>query len=208
MTDPASPRTIDPEAVSRRERYQLLTSLVVPRPIGWISTFSEAGTPNLAPFSYFSALSSSPMLIGVSIGDRRGEPKDTLVNIRTKAAFCVNVVSESFMESMNATSADVPPHVNEFELAGLSPVSSGVVDAPYVEGCLAVLECRVEKEVSLGEAPNTLVIGRVVGLRLAASLPFLESTSAVDAAVLRPLGRLSGSRYALPGEVRTLPRPR
>nr|MDQ3309251.1 flavin reductase [Gemmatimonadota bacterium] len=84
--------------LSGRERYQLLTSLVVPRPIAWVSTRSEAGAPNLAPFSYFAALSSSPFLVGISIGTREGEPKDSLRNIRTTGAFCVNVVTEAQLE--------------------------------------------------------------------------------------------------------------
>ncbi len=159
-------RTLDPAAESARTRYQLLTSLVVPRPIGWISTLGADDVPNLAPFSYFTALAASPMLVGVSIGHRKTGPKDTLVNLRARDAFCVNIVDVAHLEAMNATSAEVDPGVNEFELADLSLEMSPVVDAPYVADCPAVLECRVRQEVDLGEAPNTLVIGEVVGLRV------------------------------------------
>ncbi|MEQ9401790.1 MAG: flavin reductase family protein [Longimicrobiales bacterium] len=200
-------RSIDPDAVDGRTRYQLLTSLVVPRPIGWISTFGPDGVPNLAPFSYFAALSASPMQVGVSIGHRREGPKDTLCNVRARPAFCVNVVGEPFLERMNATSADVPPDVDEFRLAGLDMARSEVVDAPFVADCPAVLECRVVQEVELGAAPNTLVIGRVVSVRLGPDLPFEDGTSAVDPRVLRPVGRLWGASYALPGPVRVIPRP-
>ena len=75
-------RLFEPDALTRRERYQLITSLVVPRPIGWVSTWSAEGGANLAPFSFFYALAASPMLVGVSVGTRGGEPKDTLLNIR------------------------------------------------------------------------------------------------------------------------------
>ncbi|NIQ58759.1 MAG: flavin reductase family protein, partial [Gammaproteobacteria bacterium] len=78
------------------------TSLVVPRPIGWISTRSGEGVPNLAPFSYFAAISATPMLVSVSIGARRGEPKDTLRNIRETGAFCANIVTERHLEAMVA----------------------------------------------------------------------------------------------------------
>ncbi len=200
-------RLIDPSELRRRERYELLTSLVVPRPIGWISTWGEDGVANLAPFSYFAALSASPPLVGASIGLRpSGQPKDTLVNVQAAGAFCVNVVSEPFLEAMNATSADVAPGIDEFELAGLRPVRSGEVDAPYVEGCPAVLECELRNVVDLG-APDTLVIGEVVGVLLDPGLPFEEGTFSVDPERLRPVGRLAGQAYALPGEVRRVPRP-
>jgi len=200
-------RLIDTSEISRRERYQLITSLVVPRPIGWISTWDEDGGANLAPFSFFNAFSSSPMLVGVSVGHRDRGPKDTLRNIRTRGAFCVNVVSEHLLEAMNATAAEVAPKIDEFDLAGLEPVTSDRVDAPFVDGCPAVLECEVRQEVDLGGAPNTLVIGEVVGVRLSAALSMADGTMTVDAGELRPVGRLSGAEYALPGTVRKLPRP-
>jgi flavin reductase (DIM6/NTAB) family NADH-FMN oxidoreductase RutF len=200
-------RQIDPSALQARERYQLMTSLVVPRPIGWISTWAADGTANLAPFSYFCALSSSPMLVGVSIGHRGGVPKDTLVNVRERRAFCVNVVSEPLLDPMNASSADVAPGIDEFALAGLASAPSARVDAPYVAACAAILECEVRQEVDLGEAPNTFVIGEVVGVRVGPSLSFEGDTYSIDPETLRPVGRLGGAAYALPGGVRRLPRP-
>ncbi len=206
-------RRLDPAELPGRARYELLTSLVVPRPIGWLSSRSADGTANLAPFSYFAALSASPMQVGVSIGHRRPTPggpwvpKDSLINVRARGAFCVNVVSEPFLEAMNASSAEVGPEVDEFGLAGLQAEDSEVVDAPFVSGCPAVLECRVVKEVELGAAPNTLVIGEVVGVRLAADLETVGDGWAVNPEALRPVGRLQGPTYALLGEVRTLPRP-
>ncbi len=200
-------RTIDPDEISGRDRYQLLTSLVVPRPIGWISTWGVNEEPNLAPFSYFNALSSNPMLVGVSIGHRPSGPKDTLVNIRSRRAFCVNVVTEPFLEAMNSTSANVAPDVDEFTLAGLEAVPSKRVSAPFVHGCPAVMECELEQEVSLGDAPNTLMIGRVVGLRLDPELEHVAGTSAIDPKALRPVGRLWGASYATLGTVISISRP-
>lgn len=199
--------TFRPSDLSGRDRYQLLTSLVVPRPIGWISTWTAEGVANLAPFSYFAALSASPMLVGVSVGHRPAGPKDTLVNVRARGAFCVNVVSDTLLEAMNATSADVPRGVDEFELAGVTRVASTVVDAPYVAEAPAVLECRVTQEVELPGAPNTLVIAEVVGVRVADHLPLVDGTLSVDPEALRPVGRLWGAAYAMPGGVRIIPRP-
>lgn len=207
MTDPTADRVFDPEDVGPRGRYQLLTSLVVPRPIGWLSTWSADGSANLAPFSYFAALSASPMYVGVSIGIRSSGPKDTLVNVRRRRAFCVNVVTESLVEAMNATAATVPPEVDEFELAGLEIASADSVEAPFVASCPAVLECELTREIDLDDAPNVLVLGRVRRVRLSSGMPFVEGGLLVDASVLRPVGRLGGWAYAMPGEVRIIPRP-
>lgn len=201
-------RAIDPAEVSSRERYQILTSLVVPRPIGWIATWDADGSPNLAPFSYFAALSHQPLQVGIAVGHRRSGPKDTLLNVRSRRAFTANVVTADLLDAMNATSADVPSDVDEFELAGLSAVGSEVVDAPFIAQCPAVLECELRQEVALGEARATLIIGEIVGLRLDSALPFEEGTMSVDPRALRPVGRLAGAEYAMPGEVRSVQRPR
>lgn len=213
IDDPATtvershPRSIDVLAASRKERYQLLTSLVVPRPIAWLSTRSASGEANLAPFSYFAALSHTPMLVAVSIGHRRDRPKDSLVNIRDTGDFCVNVVTDRQLEAMNLTSARHPPEADEFEAAGLGRAEAVSVDAPYVADCPAVFECRLFREVELDGARNTLVIGEVVRVHLAEELLVEPGTLAVEPESLRPIGRLSGSRYARLGEVVEMERP-
>lgn len=208
QSSPPPPRVLLAHELEGRERYQLLTSLVVPRPIGWLSTRSGEGVPNLAPFSYFNALSASPMLVGASIGHRRTGPKDSLTNVRDTGAFCVNVVTERHLETMNASSGDHPPEVNEFEVAGLEAAEAETVDAPYVADCPAVLECSLRKVVELGEAPNTLVIGQVKAIRLSRELEWIEDSRFVDTESLRPVGRLWGGAYALLGEIVVRPRPR
>lgn len=191
-----------------REPYELLTSLVVPRPIGWLSTYGPDGTANLAPYSFFAALSARPMLVGASIGHRPTGPKDTLVNIRARGAFCVNVVDEAHLAAMNATSLDAPPGTDEFALAGLDAGRAETVDAPFVASAPAVLECVATREVDIGAEANTLIVGRVVAIRLAPALAFVEGTRYVRTETLRPVGRLWGAAYEMPGEVRVLPRPR
>ena len=204
MSEP--PVAIDVVGLAGRDRYRLLTTLVVPRPIGWASTYDAEGTPNLAPFSYFAALSATPALVGLSVGARSEAPKDTLVNIRATGAFCINVVSEPWIESMNRTSAEVAPDVDEFRLAGLTAAPSGRVHAPYVAGCPAVLECELRREVELPGSTNTLVVAEVVGALVDPDL-MPESGYAVDPRLLRPVGRLGGSGYMLPGSFLDLPRP-
>jgi flavin reductase (DIM6/NTAB) family NADH-FMN oxidoreductase RutF len=147
------------------------------------------------------------MLVAASIGQRRGALKDTLVNVRNRGAFCVNVVTESLLEAMNETSAEVASEVDEFELAGLRCARSDRVDAPYVAQCPAVFECVVFKEVDLSPSTNVVIIGEVVGVRLSNELPMTEGTMIVDARALAAVGRMSGSEYMLPREIRVLPRP-
>ena len=207
--DPAGPlrhRVVHTDAVDGRERYQLLTSLVVPRPIGWVSTRSASGVPNVAPFSFFSAVASSPMLVSLSIGTRGGVAKDSLRNILDQGAFCVNVVTEAQLEAMNRTSASLPPDDDEFAFAGLSVAEAETVDAPYVADCPAVLECEFHKHVDLGDSGG-LVLGEVKGVRLDPELTLVEGSAFVDTQELRPVGRLWGPAYMLLGEVRVLPRP-
>jgi flavin reductase (DIM6/NTAB) family NADH-FMN oxidoreductase RutF len=203
-----APTLLHSAALSSRERYQLLTSLVVPRPIAWVSTCGADGHRNLAPFSYFMGVASKPLLIALSIGSRRGDEKDTLRNIREMGAFCVNVVSEEFLAAMNDTAGEWPPDVDEFEHAGLTAAQAETVPVPYVAGVPAVLECRLFQEVALEDVPSTLVIGEVLAVRLAPELSIVPGTHSVDHEQLRPVSRLWGDHYALLGEIRTLARPR
>jgi flavin reductase (DIM6/NTAB) family NADH-FMN oxidoreductase RutF len=197
----------DTAALTGRERYQLLTSLVVPRPIAWVSTWSGEGRRNLAPFSYFAAISATPFLVSVSIGSRRGEDKDSLRNIRRTGAFCVNVATEGQLAEMNETAGEYAPEVDEFERAGLPSARAESVDAPYVANCPAVMECRVFKIVELEGSTNTLVIGEVLRVHLADDVPIVPDTMFADSAALRPLARLWGDLYATLGDTPALKRP-
>lgn len=210
MSEPRAAREPDPllvtDELANRDRYQLLTSLVVPRPIAWISSRSPGGVPNLAPFSYFAALAATPMLVGVSIGSRRGVLKDSLRNIQETGVFCINVVTEHHLAAMNESSGNHPPEVDEFEIAGVEIAEAERVQAPYVADCPAVFECRLHQEVEL--APGAvLVIAEVVGVRLSPELSRVPGTYSVDPAALRPVGRLGGELYSLQGEVVALGRP-
>ncbi|WP_420129077.1 flavin reductase family protein [Longimicrobium sp.] len=197
----------DTAALGGRERYQLLTSLVVPRPIAWVSTRSPERRRNLAPFSYFAAVASTPFLVSVSIGSRGGVEKDTLRNIRQTGAFCVNLATEPQLVPMNESAGEYGPDVDEFERAGLASANAESVDAPYVADCPAVLECRLFKVVELEGGPNTLVIGEVLRVRLADDIPLIPGTLYADTTALRPVGRLWGDLYATIGDMPALKRP-
>ena len=176
------------------DRYKLLTGLIVPRPIGWIGTVDRDGVHNLAPYSFFNCVSATPPTVVVGTGSRGGAPKDTLSNLRDTGVFTVSIVTEEVAEAMNMTSADVPPDVDEFEFAGLEPVTGSIVAAPYVGEAKAALECGVNQIVPLGEPPTTwLVIGDVRMIHVADDL--LDGTR-VDAKRLKAVGRFAGSQYS------------
>ncbi|MEZ4422856.1 MAG: flavin reductase family protein [Gemmatimonadota bacterium] len=203
-----SSRILDTESLSSRARYDLLTSLVVPRPIGWISTASAARVPNLAPYSFFAALSASPMLVGIAIGARRGGAlKDSLSNLRARPWFCVNVVTVDQLERMNRTAADLPPETSEFDFGGSALSWPTDVEAPFVADCPAVLVCRLEREIGLEPSTSTLVIGRVTEVRLDPDLELEPDSYRVSPRALPVVGRLGGNAYVLPGPIQELARP-
>ena len=143
-------------------------AIVGPRPIGWISSLSKAGTPNLAPYSFFNAFNYVPPIVGfASIG-----AKDTLHNVQETGDFVWNLATRPLAEAMNASCAAVPPEVDEFALAGLRPAASRIVAPPRVADSLVAFECKVTQIVQLqrtnGETvPTWLVLGEVVGVHIA-----------------------------------------
>ncbi|MFI6284483.1 flavin reductase family protein [Streptomyces sp. NPDC051018] len=192
------PLELDPGAWPHRETYLLLTALVVPRPIAWVSTSGPGGVPNIAPHSFFNLVAHEPPHILFSATGVR----DTLRNVRASGDFVVNIVSEDLVEAMNLTAADFPPEEDEFQWAGLTARPSARVTAPHVAEARAHLECRLEREISVGGA--NLVIGEVVHIRVD---PSVWRDGRVSPRHLAPVGRLAGSAYTRFGEVFSLPRP-
>lgn len=151
----------DPARHSHADTYKLLTNLVVPRPIAWISSQGRAGVVNLAPFSFFNAVGSEPPFVAVGIGaGPDGAPKDTARNLAETGEFVVNLVTEDLLGPMNLTAADFPATESEVAAAGLTVVPSLQVAAPRIAEAQASLECRVHSTQALGS--YTLVIGQVV----------------------------------------------
>jgi len=189
---------VAPRDWAPRDVYHLLTGLVIPRPIAWVSTYGEDGVRNVAPHSYFNVVAHDPPHVVFSSS---GE-KDTLRNVRARGAFVVNIVTMDLVEAMNVTSADFPPAEDEFTWAGLEATDAVVVDAPRVAQARAHLECRFVQEVAAGN--GTIVVGEVVHLHVA---PSVWREGRVDPVLLDPVGRLGGSGYAALGEVFHLARP-
>ncbi len=197
---------IDPAALDPRRRYRLLISTVAPRPIAWVSTRGADGSHNLAPFSFFQALSGTPPLVMVVIGKREGRPKDTLRNIQDTGQFVINLVTEELAERMNLTSGEYGPEVDEIALAGLTPLPAEGVAAPRIAESPINLECQLNQLIPLERSDYTLAIGEIVRWHIADGL--LTPEGLVDTARLRPIARLGGDGYVKFGEVFEMRRPR
>jgi len=197
--DLQQPLELDPGDWDARQVYLLMTGLVVPRPIAWVSTRSPKGVRNVAPHSYFNMVSAAPPHIVFS---STGE-KDTLRNIRASGEFVVNLVTMDVVEEMNFTAADLPPDEDEFTWAGLRETPSARVAAPRVAQARAHLECHLVDVVAVGA--NFLVVAEVVHVHVD---PTVWVDGRVDPVRYQPVCRLSGTAYAPIGEVFRLPRPR
>lgn len=191
-------RAIDPREQDATATYQLLTQLVVPRPIAWVSTLAEDGTPNLAPHSYFNIVSSDPPVVHVTSA---GE-KDTLRNVRATGEMVVNVVTRELLEPMNLTSADFPPSEDEFGWAGLATAPSTSVAPPRVAAARAALECRLRHVTEIGN--GCMIFGDVVRVQVAEDL--IED-GRIPPERLDAVGRLGGTAYLMTDAVTRLERP-
>ncbi len=194
---------VDPDAHSSRALYRFLIGVVVPRPIAFVATRSVSGRPNLAPFSFFNAITSRPPLLSICINLRAGEPKDTLRNIRDTGEFVINVVDAAMLERMVQTSGEWPAEVNEFELAGFTETPAERVRAPRVAESPVHMECKLEREIVFEE--TVMVVGRMLLAHVADGV--LDEAGHVDPVKLAPVGRLGGDGYALVREVVRFARP-
>jgi flavin reductase (DIM6/NTAB) family NADH-FMN oxidoreductase RutF len=199
---------LDPSALEGAHRYRLLISMIVPRPIAFVSTRSAEGHVNLAPFSFFMGVSGTPPLLALAVSTRAGEPKDTARNLLETGEFVVNAATEEFAAEVNGASGDWPPDVDEFAMTGVRPAPSQVVQAPRVEGAAWSLECRTHAVFPLGAAPKDvrLAVGEVVWMHVRDDV--LAADQLVDASLLKPIARLGRNQYAKLGEVFAMDRPR
>lgn len=195
-----------PEEMNPRDAYRLLVSVVVPRPIAWVSSMGRDGSLNLAPFSFFNVVGDNPPTIMVSIGSKRGgASKDTLRNVLETREFVVNIVDEALAERMNLTSGDWPQEQNEFEVAGLARAEPAVVRSPRVADAAIALEARLSQVVPVEGTAYTMVLGHVVCLHIRPSL--LSEAGLVDVSLLRPVARLGGDDYTVVERTFAMPRP-
>jgi len=201
---------IAPDSIPRASLYKILIGSVVPRPISWISTVDEAGNPNLAPFSFFNVVCPKPptVLFCPMIRGTDGSTKDTLNNIKSTGEFVVNIFGEELFSEMIATSVEIAPDVNEFELAGLESAPSAVVKPPRVARSPIHFECKLTQIVEIGNNPGggSVVIREIVHLHVDERVLF--GGDKIDLAALRPVGRLAGSAYVRMTDLFEMERPK
>ena len=188
-----------PEEISSRDFYRLLTAVVVPRPIAWVSSTSPEGVDNLAPHSFFTVASVSPPIVQfTSVGE-----KDSLRNIRARGEFVVNLAPAGLIDEVNATGTNFPPDVSEFDATGLTREESLTVRVPRVSESPVALECRLHSTLPVGDC--VLVFGEVI--HAVANSDILDgSHPRID--LLEPLARLGLDEWGTTGSVRELKRIR
>lgn len=202
-------REVDPATVAPGEVYSLLTACVIPRPIAFVSSLSRSGIANLAPFSFFNAGGANPpSVVFMPVTSGAGRDKDTLQNVRETGEYVVHIVPWAIRERMNAASADFPPEVDEFEVAGFTKVASARVKPWRVLESPIALECRLFRIVEHGSGPYhaNYVIGEVVHLHIAEAV---MTGTHVDAAKVDAIARLGGPNYTrvTRESIFSLPRP-
>ncbi|MGW2637128.1 flavin reductase family protein [Streptomyces sp. NPDC001348] len=188
-----SPESMDPGSF-----YRLLTAVIVPRPIAWVSTLTADGrTANLAPHSFFTVASTDPPVVQFTSVGR----KDSLRNVEETGEFVVNLAPEPLFEQINATATDFPSDEGEFDAVGIEREPSLRVRPPRVAASPVVLECTLHSTLGLGN--STVVFGRVVHAAVSDSV-LVDGRP--DIGLLRPLARLGGNEWATVGEIRELAR--
>lgn len=197
---------IDPLKQKERDNYKMMIGSVIPRPIAFITSQSEEGIVNAAPFSYFNIVTANPPMIAVSIQRKEGKMKDTARNIINNKEFVAHIVSKSFIREVNKTAAALPYHESEIELTDLQLTESKKISVPTVETAKVAFECILEKHVILGDEEKAVdhIIGRIVNFNIDDEL---IDNYRIDPYKLAPISRLAGHNYSELGEIFALERP-
>jgi flavin reductase (DIM6/NTAB) family NADH-FMN oxidoreductase RutF len=181
--------------IPARERYKLLVSTIVPRPIAWIVSQDLHGQLNAAPFSFFNAFAGDPPVVGIGIGSHDpGRPKDTRRNIRETGQFVVNLVSEEAAEVMNITAIEFERGISEASEAGLTTIPSVHVKPPRIAESPVSLECERMQIIDLGPE-QSLVLGRVLAMHVRDDAVIDPAKHHIDTPKLKLIGRMHGAGW-------------
>ncbi len=189
--------------------YHLMNSIVQPRPIAWISSVSDTGTFNLAPFSYFNICSMNPTIISNSIFyNRDGSEKDTLKNIKATGKYVVGTVSYHAAEKANLSSAPYDSGVSEFDAAKVQPILRGPGEPPFISESPVQLVCELNQTIPLGQGAGvgTLVLGNVKHIHLSIQLKDIEWQKGISPEHMGNVGRMGADFYAKTSDVFQMPR--
>jgi len=199
--------SIDLTKQRQTDNYKLLTGSIVPRPIAFVTSISETGILNAAPFSYFNVISSDPPLVSVSVERKLGEQKHTAQNIEKQKQFVIHIVDQDNVSKVNQASANLLANESEVDFANLTRVASEKVAVPGIEEAKVRLECVLNRVVDLSDQGNgcDLIIGEVVQMHVAKSV---YDSGKINISELKPVSRLAGANYATIGDIFTLVRPK
>ena len=189
--------------------YHLMNSVVQPRPIAWISSVSDEGKFNLAPFSYFNICSMNPTIISNSIFfNRDGSEKDTLKNIKATGKYVVGTVSFQVAQKANTSSAPYESDISEFDEADVQPILRGPGEPPFISASPVQLECELNRAIPLGQGAGvgTLVLGNVTTIHLSTQLKDIDWQKGIAPEVMNNVGRMGADFYAKTSDVFQLPR--
>lgn len=201
---------IDLSQLSTSEVYFSMIQTLVPRPIAWVLTENSQGRFNLAPFSYFNAVSSNPPLMMISIGKKPdGSDKDTLVNIQQRQNFVIHIPSRDQLEVMNQSSATLPEEVSEVDEFNLETVNFDGFSLPRLKQARIAYGCQCYQIQQIGNTPQSMVLGQITQLYIDDEVIDIDSKGRfkLDTIKLDPVGRLGASEYMACGEVLKLRRP-
>lgn len=192
---------IDAAELTHESSYKLLTGVVVPRPIAWVTSGIAPDAINLAPFSTFTFVSPFPPMVGFNCGLRAGQRKDTARNIHAHGEYVVNIADESLLEALHLSSEDHPPGVSEVELLGLRTAPSAVIRTPRLADAPVSMECRLSQVLSFGSTGHEFFVGEVLRFHVRDDL---YNNGKIDTRLLRPICRLGGPTYASLGDIVTM----
>jgi flavin reductase (DIM6/NTAB) family NADH-FMN oxidoreductase RutF len=195
---------IDADTLDATQAYKLLIATVVPRAIGWLSTISTDGVPNLAPFSFFTVVGRKPPVLSISMQPKSDGVtlKDSFINIRDTGEFVANLATLGLAGQMHRSAIEHPSDVDEFEATGLEKAASVVVKPPRVALAPVAMECKLDRIIPVGDHDDHVVWGRVVRFHILDDA-YLDG-GRVDTAALAPIGRLA-AEYTLVENVFTTP---
>lgn len=199
--------SIDPKSNTERDNYKLLIGSIIPRPIAFVTSLSENGIVNGAPFSYFNVVSSNPPMISLAIQRRKGKMKDTARNILSTKEFVVHGVDAENVKDINKTSATLLPDESEIELTALTLIESENIHVPGILESKVRMECILEKHIPLGEGEDIstdLIIGRIIRFHIDEKI---YQEGRIDPRALGAMSRLAGISYAGIGEILNIVRP-
>lgn len=192
---------IDPAELGAEKAYRLLTGMVVPRPIAWVTSMSRGGAVNLAPFSAFTFVSPKPPMLAISVGRKAGAYKDTARNILDREEYVIHIADSPLMSAVHESSAEHPPEVSEVDVLGLETIASDHIAVPRLAAAPIAMECRFRQCLEFGETRSRLIVGEVVAFHIRDGL---LANDKIETEQLDPIARIAGPRYARLGEIVTL----